>query len=326
MFYYSILGLASLTNGAGQPHVTISAGLQQPLVAVVSSHSDGRQMQQNVYLTTAGSISTSPSGGTIYHHGQSPVRGTPPLSNLQQNIIGMNVSQQSQISQKRPGSVASTTTAASPISSRLVLDSRQMTVGTMASTTRNISGGPPKKKIKLEEKPPATPEIAHQRKILLEHKRKEMQEIKENYVEHLTELFFLQSGRNVMDYLPWKKRPTPQLVAFLKSENLDSDEEEEHLQEKRINDEVFVACYSQCGFVNFFQICILWIALNVKPQNNCCMHFLVKRNYACVFLYTAVHYLQSNCFHDFCFSPFCYKQNEYVVMLSLSWKIFCLWE
>ncbi|XP_041347993.1 helicase SRCAP-like isoform X2 [Gigantopelta aegis] len=233
-------GLAGLTNGAPQPPASITATLQQPLVAVVSSHSDGRQMQQNVYLATTTSISTSPSGGTIYHHGQSPVRGTPPLSNLQQNIIGMNVNQQSQVPQKRPGSAASASTAVSPVMSRVVLDTRQMSLGTIASTTRNISGGPPKKKIKLEEKPPATPEIAHQRKILLEHKRKEMQEIKENYIEHLTELFFLQSGRNVMEYLPWKKRPTPQLVNFLKSENLDSDEEEEHLQEKRINDEVKV--------------------------------------------------------------------------------------
>ena len=105
---------------------------------------------------------------------------------------------------------------------------------------------------------------------MLEHLTKEIQEVKENYTDHMTELFFLQVSyghrrllidgqtyfginachdhvtvslkcsvalvflgkliRNfifsqndgvMMDYLTWKKRPTPQLVAFLKANQLE---------------------------------------------------------------------------------------------------------
>lgn len=93
--------------------------------------------------------------------------------------------------------------------------------------------------MKLEEKPPPTSEVANYRKMVLDNKIKEMLEIKENYIENLSELFFLQNGGNMMDYFVWKKRPTPQLVNFLKSSNVDSDEEEDHGLERKINNEVF---------------------------------------------------------------------------------------
>ena len=71
-------------------------------------------------------------------------------------------------------------------------------------------------------------------------KHKQMKEVKAEYFENLTEMFFLQNGNNLIDYHTWKKRPTPQLVTFLKSESgkLDSDEEEDVLQVKEINSEV----------------------------------------------------------------------------------------
>ncbi len=97
----------------------------------------------------------------------------------------------------------------------------------------------PRKKIKLEEKPPATSEIAQYRKLVCDEKLREMASIKESYREHLIELFFLQSGMNLMDYHTWKRKPGPALITFLKSgsSNLDSDDDEIG-QEMKINDEV----------------------------------------------------------------------------------------
>ena len=107
----------------------------------------------------------------------------------------------------------------------------------MASTKIPQSPGPsPRKRVKLEEMPPANQEIAAARKLILDERYLQMRELKESYVEHLTECFYLQSGQNMMDFLPWKRRPTPQLVEFLKSGRLDSDDEDDnpliYLQEK----------------------------------------------------------------------------------------------
>ena len=107
------------------------------------------------------------------------------------------------------------------------------------------SPGSARKRIKLEEKPPSSMEIGETRKRIIDYKIRKLAELKENYNDHLTEMFFLQSGLNIMDYPTWKKRPTVQLVQFLKSGNLDSDDEE-FPQEKKINDEVMaVLCMNK---------------------------------------------------------------------------------
>lgn len=104
----------------------------------------------------------------------------------------------------------------------------------------------PRKKIKLEEKPAATEETAHYRQLICDEKLREMTGVKDNYMEHLTELYFLQCGLNFMDYHAWKKKPPPQLIQVYKSGQLDSDDEE-FGQEKKINDEV---CHLQFAVVS----------------------------------------------------------------------------
>lgn len=52
-----------------------------------------------------------------------------------------------------------------------------------------------------------------------------MRKLRELYPELLTELFFLQNGGNLMDYFSWKKRPNTLLACYLRSEQLDSEEE-----------------------------------------------------------------------------------------------------
>ncbi|XP_076435128.1 helicase domino-like isoform X2 [Babylonia areolata] len=203
--------------------------------------------------------SMSATGATIHHHGQSPVRGAVPVmaatlshSNLQHSLLGMNLNpqQQQQLSstQRRVVTTAAATTTTSAIAvipaanitaqSRTVLEVRAPSG--QPPSLRTASGAPPRKKMRLEEKQPPNAEVANYRKQLIELKHKQMKELKSEYFENLTEMFFLQNGQNLMDYHTWKKRPTPQLVSFLTSGKLDSDEEEDVLQVKEINSEVKV--------------------------------------------------------------------------------------
>ena len=94
----------------------------------------------------------------------------------------------------------------------------------------------PSKRIKLEPQPALSEETGRFRRLICDTRLKEMAHLKIVYIEHLTELFFLQNGGNIIDYFAWKKRPTMQLLHFLRSGRLDSEEEEE----QSINNEVRV--------------------------------------------------------------------------------------
>ncbi|KAL8561069.1 hypothetical protein ACOMHN_031013 [Nucella lapillus] len=208
--------------------------------------------------------SVSATGATIHHHGQSPVRGAVPVmaatlshSNLQHSLLGMNLNtqQQQQLSaaavQRRVATTTATTTTTITTSAIAVIPAANITAQSRTvfevrapsgqpPSLRTASGAPPRKKMRLEEKQPPNAEVGNYRKQLVELKHKQMKELKSEYFENLTEMFFLQSGQNLMDYHNWKKRPTPQLVSFLTSGKLDSDEEEDVLQVKEINSEVKV--------------------------------------------------------------------------------------
>ena len=206
--------------------------------------------------TTAVASNVSATGGTIHHHGQSPASGgLPPLANpqAQQNIVSnmsVQLSQGAQAQPTTPQRRPSASGGLSPASSLNIPGFEQggpvvggATLSGLSSlqspSKRSPAGTPerPRKKLKLEQIPPASPEIGNCRKLICDHKLREMSKLKESYHEHLTELFFLQNGGNIMDYHAWKKRPTVQLVQFLKSGNMDSEDEEEG-QEKSINNEV----------------------------------------------------------------------------------------
>ena len=228
----------------------------------ISSATPNQPAQQ---LTFPAVSTVSASGGTIHHLGQSPTKGgIPPLLNpvqQQHNVPKMNVQQLQQALQQgavTPQQTATPVTArrtsgsaspgsASPRASHGMTHSQSSPLLSSFSLTQNpLRTSPvhsperPRKRVKLEEKPAANQEVASYRKLICDEKQKLMTEIKENYKEHLTELFFLQNGWNVMDYMTWKKRPTVQLLNFLKSGNLDSDDEELG-QEVKINDEVTIS-------------------------------------------------------------------------------------
>uniref|UniRef100_UPI00398F561A E1A-binding protein p400 isoform X4 n=1 Tax=Pristiophorus japonicus TaxID=55135 RepID=UPI00398F561A len=94
---------------------------------------------------------------------------------------------------------------------------------------------------KLEEIPPANPEISHLRKQCLEHHLAQMETLRETFKDYLIELFFLQHRQgNMMDYLAFRRKPCLALLAYLKQNDLDLEEEEEEEQSEVINDEVKV--------------------------------------------------------------------------------------
>ncbi|XP_037842992.2 putative EP400-like protein isoform X3 [Chlorocebus sabaeus] len=93
---------------------------------------------------------------------------------------------------------------------------------------------------KLEEIPPASPEMVQMRKQCLDYHYQEMQALKEVFKEYLIELFFLQHFQgNMMDFLAFKERLYGPLQAYLRQNDLDIEEEEEEHFEV-INDEVKV--------------------------------------------------------------------------------------
>lgn len=226
-----------------------------PTLTLVTATTPSGAPGQGTIGGAVGQGTLSARGATVHHHGRSPSRvGLPtPRTNLQQHSLNMSIQPTGQ--QHSPNSILTTGVSAPASASSLavtmagkVLQETKPSITPMGLThtfpnltalaNQSAMGPSPKKKVKVEEKAAATPEIANSRKLILDQRYREMVEMKENYIEYLTELFFLQSGCNMMDYLHWKKRPTPQLVHFLKSGNLDSDEEDDHGQERKINNEV----------------------------------------------------------------------------------------
>jgi len=112
---------------------------------------------------------------------------------------------------------------------------------TMQSSASNGSPGGVSlsKKIKLEVD--AIKDTGVLKRNLIIHKKRKMRKVKHRYRGHLTELFYLQGGGNLVEFNMWKKRPSQSLKNFLDGSKLDSeDDDDEDLQEKQINDEVKV--------------------------------------------------------------------------------------
>ncbi|XP_028435183.1 E1A-binding protein p400 isoform X4 [Perca flavescens] len=209
----------------------------------------------------------SQTGGTIHHLGpQSPVAsgtalptlGSPghiTTSNLPPQISSIIQGQLARpmifekTSQGVVAGVGTTATASFSIPSSIPPSSPSLTSPTqgipnnpLAPTSMSVATIKKQAPKKLEEIAPSTPEIAHLRKLCLEHNTKKMENLKEVFKEYLIELFFLQHLQgNMMDYVAFKKKPCVPLYTYLRQNDLDlEDEEEEEEQSEVINDEVKV--------------------------------------------------------------------------------------
>lgn len=59
--------------------------------------------------------------------------------------------------------------------------------------------------------------IISYKKRTISHRINRLKQIKENHADHVAEIYFLQTGGNMMDYPTWRKKPnTPEFVNFMK--------------------------------------------------------------------------------------------------------------
>ncbi|XP_012056124.1 PREDICTED: helicase domino [Atta cephalotes] len=94
------------------------------------------------------------------------------------------------------------------------------------------SPSPARKRLKLSEttEKPIPFDASDCRRRIMEHKMRRMRSVREKYAENASELYFLHTGGNMMEYYAWRKRsPTPQLVHFLRQHRLDPDDDDEDL-------------------------------------------------------------------------------------------------
>lgn len=82
---------------------------------------------------------------------------------------------------------------------------------------------------------------------------RDMKANQESHREHLTELFFLQNGGNLMDYFSWKRRPNNLLACYLFSEKLDNEEISSDVSSAA---ECWPCFCVQCTLVLFINACM----------------------------------------------------------------------
>lgn len=258
---------------SGSTLTFVTAASPEAAAAALEQQQKNLQQQGQRQQTDAAVGSSS---STIHHLAiSSPAN---PISNLNQNIsLTANMSESQPLPTvaglKRPqnasGTVllttalpksptpsSTTSVSISPTDLKLFTLTQQSVVPSDVSSSVGVtsSDGPSPKKIKLEEKPASNKETENYRQHVCSSKKRKMREIKLQYREHLTELFYLQGGGNIIEFHIWKKRPTQPLLSFLEDSRLDSDDDSDELQEMRINDEV--TCF--CFFLNVDEVFQLW--------------------------------------------------------------------
>ena len=94
----------------------------------------------------------------------------------------------------------------------------KLTVSSSASNTGHLDL---RQEIKSEDEDLTDPNLLRHK--VLEFYMEAMEHVRVTYRDKLQELFFLQNGGNLVDYPGWRKRPNPQLVAFLNASRLDHE-------------------------------------------------------------------------------------------------------
>lgn len=111
------------------------------------------------------------------------------------------------------------------------------------SAESSDSDKPLSKRIKLEAPDDDLSSVKFYKKLYIESHERDLAEIQATYQDHMTELFFLENGGNLMDYMIWSKRPNVHLNRLLQAESLDADVEcPAGEEEKQINNEVINHC------------------------------------------------------------------------------------
>lgn len=236
-------GPSLLSTNASEASCGVPVILQSPHPApelnfILTSPASQLQQQSSIVATNSRSF-----GGTVHHKGAGGLIGGIEGSKLQTTIqsparelsfahLKSQLKQESSFSlaakSKRPRSesVGVKTTFGLFESSGSLLDE---------------AGGelPPAKKIKLEAELSNDGEVATYRSLYCEDREKELEKKGQAYQALVMELFFLENGGHMMDYIGWHKRSAAngQLMRYLRSRKAD-DLGEYGGQEKSINNEV----------------------------------------------------------------------------------------
>ena len=133
-------------------------------------------------------------GGTIHHLGYNPPRRTPPL---QSPTLFPN--------QLSPGRNQPTTNPLNPHGSMNV--GRNNSIANRGDKSAGLSSD--------------LSDAEKLRQLVIGYYNGELETLKANFREKLQELYFLQTGGHMVDFLIWKKRPSSQFLAFLNSNRLD---------------------------------------------------------------------------------------------------------
>ncbi|XP_025163305.1 helicase domino isoform X1 [Harpegnathos saltator] len=233
-------GLNVLATGSGQQFVITT---QVPgLTQVIPNNSSTNANAQQVGVTRIVNIANTQSRNAATTVGGAMSAGVnvvsaslPHPSTGRQNSTKVVLATSPKLVRTSIGNVfvapmsSSQTSSASSSSSQAALSS-------LSSSPQLVpSSSPVRKRLKLSEssEKPITltgEDLGGLRRRVLEHKMRRMQMLREKYVENVAELFFLQAGGNMMDYLTWRKRPpTSQYLHFLRQRRLDSEDDDEDL-------------------------------------------------------------------------------------------------
>lgn len=126
-------------------------------------------------------------------------------------------------------------TAQSPILQRA--SSSSYVDGSSQNINSQSAESPDRKRIKLEVTETGSgsngsttgnDDLAALKRRILEHKYMRLRSVKEKYSEHVSELFFLQQGGNMMEHPAWRKKPqSPQFITFSRQHRLDQSQLDE---------------------------------------------------------------------------------------------------
>lgn len=166
-------------------------------------------------------MSPKNTGATVHHHGPTDPRESP-FAHLRSQLQSAALQDPSRL----------------PVS---IVSERRLSSDSSADTDVQ-----PCKRIKLEPTCDVSSPSFY-RTLYVNSRENELLELRSSYQDHIMELFFLENNGNLMDYIPWSKRPNIHLSRLLQSASLDNADE------TKTEDEVCHSCYVDLSVIIIVQ-------------------------------------------------------------------------
>ena len=207
MYWYVLLGndMTSIGTPVYLQSSLTSAAVMTSAQSLVSREPGGAfsVVEGRVMVPASSSMSPKSTGATVHHLGPTDPRESP-FAHLRSQLQS-----------------AALQDASRPAVS--IMPERRLSSDSSADADTQAC-----KRIKLE--PPydvsslsSTP--LFYRTLYVNSREHELLELRSSYQDHIMELFFLENGGNLMDYIAWSKRPNIHLSRLLQSASLDNTDE-----------------------------------------------------------------------------------------------------